>query len=255
MTRYGGAAVIAVASHTVCSLPVEPPYMPIYVGSALRPASALEAESMGFKRDDGGDSISSRNWGYSELTGLYWLWKNMDAGWKGIVHYRRYFRGARGGRLGLRELHALMREYRVIVPSKRRYFIETLESHYSHTHDGSHLVRMEEIIGKECPGYLSAYRRILGRTWGYMFNMLAMESGLIDSYCGWLFPLLFSLEKVTDTGGMTPYEARLFGRVSEILFNAWLLHKLDTGELKPAGIKELPVRLPGPTGWGRRPPS
>src|SRR6476660_2174831 len=42
--------------------------------------------------DDTGQSISSRNKHYSELTGWYWIWKNVsDVDILGLCHYRRYF--------------------------------------------------------------------------------------------------------------------------------------------------------------------
>ena len=42
------------------------------------------------QRDDTGDNIANRNNQYSELTALYWAWKNLNADYIGIVHYRRY---------------------------------------------------------------------------------------------------------------------------------------------------------------------
>jgi hypothetical protein len=39
-----------------------------------------------------GDSISHKNNHYSELTGWYWIWKNVtDVRFLGLCHYRRYF--------------------------------------------------------------------------------------------------------------------------------------------------------------------
>ena len=37
------------------------------------------------------NNISEKNPYYCELTGLYWAWKNLDAEYIGLVHYRRYF--------------------------------------------------------------------------------------------------------------------------------------------------------------------
>ena len=37
------------------------------------------------------DSISVKNPNFCELTGLYWIWKNTNDEYKGLVHYRRYF--------------------------------------------------------------------------------------------------------------------------------------------------------------------
>ena len=39
--------------------------------------------------DNVGDNISDKNYLYCELTGTYWLWKNVEADVKGLFHYRR----------------------------------------------------------------------------------------------------------------------------------------------------------------------
>jgi Domain of unknown function (DUF4422) len=42
--------------------------------------------------DSVGDSISEKNFHYSELTAWYWIWKNViDVNTIGLCHYRRYF--------------------------------------------------------------------------------------------------------------------------------------------------------------------
>lgn len=44
-------------------------------------------------RDDTGDNISDMNGFFSELTGMYWIWKNYDIkNYVGFCHYRRYFK-------------------------------------------------------------------------------------------------------------------------------------------------------------------
>ena len=61
-------------------------YFPLQVGAALH-------NSLGYHSDNTGDNISSLNPQFCELTGLYWAWKNLDADYVGLAHYRRHFRG------------------------------------------------------------------------------------------------------------------------------------------------------------------
>lgn len=46
---------------------------------------------MGIQRDNEGDNRGNKHPYYSELSGLYWLWKNVDAEYKGLFHHRRAF--------------------------------------------------------------------------------------------------------------------------------------------------------------------
>jgi hypothetical protein len=77
--------VIAVAAHKPYWIPADDIYLPMQVGSLGQ--TAFE----GCVRDDSGEQISGKNASYSELTGLYWLWKNTAADYIGITHYRRHF--------------------------------------------------------------------------------------------------------------------------------------------------------------------
>ncbi|MDR0643885.1 MAG: DUF4422 domain-containing protein, partial [Treponema sp.] len=40
--------------------------------------------------DDTGDNISEKRLSYCELTVQYWAWKNVEADYYGLCHYRRY---------------------------------------------------------------------------------------------------------------------------------------------------------------------
>ncbi|UQY80222.1 Glycosyl transferase family 8 [Candidatus Hepatincola sp. Av] len=68
--------------------------LPILLGSATQPDDIREF----FQRylyDDQGNNISNKNSYYSELTALYWAWKNLDylnAKYIGFMHYRRFLK-------------------------------------------------------------------------------------------------------------------------------------------------------------------
>src|SRR5699024_5511068 len=69
------------------------------------------------------------------------------------------------------------------------------------------------------PQYLPAFDRVMRRTWGHMFNMFVMKGEKCDAYCAWLFPILEQLEGRVDYRSLDPFQARLFGRVSELLLD------------------------------------
>ncbi|MBR1571668.1 MAG: DUF4422 domain-containing protein [Lachnospiraceae bacterium] len=211
---------IIIAMHKPYNVPTEEVYQPLHVG-----ASGKETIT-GARRDDEGENISQKNPYYCELTGLYWAWKNLDADAIGLVHYRRYFVNENKETLSSKEVEKLMDGCDVAVPAKRRYYIESLYSHYAHTLDGEHLDKAREIISRQYPEYLHACDEVYKRTWGYMFNMCIMRREYLDGYCTWLFDILSQLEKeigILDDA----FSARLYGRVSEILFDVWLLYKQE----------------------------
>ena len=130
--------------HKPYRTPDDPAYLPLHVGTALHP-DVLP----GIQGDDEGDNISRLNASYSELTALYWMWKNCDADYKGLVHYRRLFaspslanrlRKDRFVRIASsKEIREALKKTGAVVPRRRNYYIETMRSHYAHTLDGSHL--------------------------------------------------------------------------------------------------------------------
>ena len=228
---------ILVATHKKYKMPSDTNmYLPIHVGCEGK-------KNLGFQGDNSGENISDLNPYYCELTGLFWAWKNLDCDYLGLVHYRRYFTKMTKRYnesiniddviLNRFEVEKLLENSEVIVPKRRKYYIETLYSHYDHTFDGTHLDLARKMIEMKNPEYLSSFDKVMKQRSGYMFNMFIMKKELADDYFSWLFPILDSMYESMDLSGLTDFEARLFGRVSELLFNVWL----DKNNLK---IKEVP---------------
>lgn len=55
-----------------------------------------------------------------------------------------------------------------------------------------------------------------------MFNMMIMSKEKFNEYCKWLFDILFEIEKRIDITQYDAYQARLFGRISELLLDVWI---------------------------------
>lgn len=212
---------IAVALHKQYWLPDDPVYLPMQVGAAIHSAD------LAIVRDDTGDHISGKNAAFSELTALYWLWKNHDADVYGLCHYRRYFVLRRAGAkkeriLTAAEAEKLMDGVDVVVPTPRVYAIETNYSQYIHSHHAADLDTTRQIIAERHPGCLAAYDRVMKRRWGRRFNMFLMRKAQFENYCAWLFDILFELEKRLDTSGYNEKDSRVFGYVAERLMDVWL---------------------------------
>ena len=246
---------IMIAMHKPYDMPQDEIYLPVFVGAEGK-------DNFGICGDNTGDNISLKNPGYCELTGLYWGWKNLTADAVGLVHYRRYFTARSRA---YRKHHPLMEcvltgtqvqealeEADILVPKKRRYYIENLYSHYAHTFDGRHLDMAADIIRSKYPKDVPYISKVYQRTWGYMFNMFVMKKKWYDDYCRWLFPILFALEdqmkQEESLQQLSAFEGRLYGRVSEILFNVWLEKQLAND----VTIKELAYMHMEPVNWMRK---
>lgn len=217
-------AKLIVATHKPYRMPEDAIYVPVQAGAEGK-------ESIGYLRDDAGDNISAKNKNYCELTALYWAWKNLDADYMGLVHYRRHFtaKGARGSRsdkfarvLSGEQLADVLRKTDIIVPKPRNYFIETNYSQYVHAHHAEDLDTTREILAEKYPQYVAAYDSSMKKTVGHRFNMFVMKRDRFNAYCEWLFDILFELEKRLDISQYSAYDARVFGFVSERLLDVWL---------------------------------
>ena len=245
---------VLVAAHKPCRLPEDPMYVPIQVGAAGRqPIDGIVL------RDDAGDEISEKNPYYCELTGHYYAWKNLSADAIGLVHYRRFLSVAPWIKrffcrdrmklvLNSKQAEKLLMKYDAIVPARRQYFIESLYSHYLHTIGVDHLVMAREIIANICPEYIPYVDEAYSNTWGYMFNMMILKKEWYDSYMSFLFPVLFKLEERIDTDVLSDFHKRLYGRVSEVLFNAWVLKAKREG-MRVRQVAYMPL---DPENWFKK---
>ena len=157
-----------------------------------------------------------------------YIWKNISADVVGLCHYRRYFANKKSlgnsrspfeNVLTKAEIESIMADADVVVPRRNKYFIETLYSHYA-----------REVMAKVFPEDLKYMDAIYSRTNGSMYNMCIMKKEIFDSYSEWLFALLAGVEEKVDLTGLTDFQARLFGRVSEILMNVWILKIQSEGK-------------------------
>ena len=222
---------IFVVSHKEFLSPEESMYLPISVGG----------NSIGNNnhlKDNTKDNISYLNDRFCELTAIYWIWKNYKSEEKdiiGICHYRRYFKGQEGV-LKESEVNIHMDKYDLIIPRKRNYFIIKIKDHYGKAHDYNDLQVARVVIERDWPQYMDSYEAILNGKTLSLYNMLITRYEIFNEYCEWVFDILFKMEKIINVDEYDHYQKRLFGFLSERLFNVWL-HKNKSR----FNILELPV--------------
>ncbi|MDO4921918.1 MAG: DUF4422 domain-containing protein [Phascolarctobacterium sp.] len=238
---------ILVATHKAYWTPDDDVYLPLHVGRESK-------SDLGFTGDNTGENISCKNANYCELTGLYWAWKNLQCDYIGLCHYRRYFAKSRySGNIESKrkaifhkeDYEVLLTKYDVILPQQRNYYIETVRSQYEHAHNKRDLDEAERVIAEKYSEYSEAFAKVMQRRKLHILNMFVMKKALFDEYCTWLFDILFELEKRIDISSYNQYEARVFGFLSERLFNVWL----EKQQLK---IVEIPVVFMEKQDWVKK---
>lgn len=232
---------IIVAAHKPYQMPKDGIYMPLHVGHTGK-------MDIGFQGDDTGENISEKNANFCELTGLYWAWKNLDADYIGLAHYRRHFvknkhSRDKWGRVAEKsDIEGILQTVDVILPPKRNYFIETTYDQYAHAHHAVDLDTTRDILKENYPEYVPAFERCMKSTSGHKFNMFIMKREQLDSYCRWLFDILFELEKRLDISDYSINDQRVFGFVSERLLDVWI----KTNQVE---YREMPVLFMEKQNW------
>lgn len=237
---------IFVMTHKLFEPPKDTLYVPLQVGHALR--GTLHESYL--RDDEGEDNISEQNPYFSELTGMYWIWKQCrDADYVGVCHYRRFPVMKEGGRERLmteRDCERILKEYDLITTEKL-----TLHSNYYEgfavDHNLYDLQVTEQVVREKYPDYSECFERLVHSNQVYFGNICVMPKGLYDEYCNWLFDILFEVQRRIDVTGYDGYRKRVFGFLSEFLQMVWIQvnglrpyecriaiigEKFETGEVK-----------------------
>lgn len=216
---------IYIATHKKAEMPNKSGYIPIQVG-------AKNNKDLGYLKDSAEDNISYKNANYCELTALYWIWKNSKADIVGLVHYRRYFFDNIYSKklkniLSKDKIIYYLEKNDIIVPKEEYIYKYNVEKQYGARHNIEDYKKCRKIIQKDTPEYLDAFDRVSNRQYFYPYNMFIMKKEKFDEYAQWLFDILFKLEETIDISDYSDYNKRIYGFLSERLFNVWFEKEQD----------------------------
>lgn len=109
---------------------------------------------LGIQKDNVGDNRGDKHPYYSELSGLYWIWKNIDAEYKGLFHHRRAFT------LQNESLYDhLFYQYRLFkcVLINMIHYKETASPHQIVVKSAEYRIRVQEMVDTLLKGSLEKY--------------------------------------------------------------------------------------------------
>lgn len=223
----------------------------------IQAGKALHDHDLGIPGDDTGENISTLNPFFSEMTAVYWYWKNRPiADAVGVCHYRRFF-----DPLGRRFSARWRREeappsapvgefatHRATSPASferlakdmTRHPLVTarpltmsmdLEKHFVIHHSEDYWRTLMAVLSDHGEG--SAARFFQGQRHMYLWNMAVMRKDVFEDYAAWLFPILFDFHERANYPADDAYQRRAPGFVAERMLNLFLHRRGITPGLSP----------------------
>lgn len=167
--------------------------------------------------DDYGDNISTENRIYCELTALYWIWKNEQAEYVGLEHYRRRFDISENMLIDVLEQDV---DVIVTIPVINT---DGIGESYSRVHSRSDWEMLKNSVSKQYPEYINSFNYVEKQNYFFPYNMCIMKKTVLNRYCEWLFPILKELrDLIGDKEDV--YQNRYTGFMAERLLNIFLYH-------------------------------
>ena len=190
------------------------------------------------------DNISSKNESYSELTALYWAWKNLrkmypDVKYVGWSHYRRFFAFDESRFLTdiIKKPKSAIADYRVnakkvikilesgrIIAVKRNFLELPVCLQFMQNHNSADYRTLEKVIKEKFSDYYETFWKFMKRSNKIsLYCMFIMKYEDFEKYCEWLFAVLAEVEPLVPYQCYNSYQKRIFAFMTERLFNVYIL--------------------------------
>lgn len=257
---------ILVSCHKEVPLPKSDLYLPIQVGAAN--ASSVIS---GMQPDNAGENISGRNFSFCELSAQYWAWKNLEADYYGLCHYRRYFcfdgidhpandhlqiEADSLSDFSIRDyqinneslIREALQECDIVTPpywdvSKaptpagvKNSVQEHMIAFGLYTEEDAALVR--SIIEKKQPEYLNNFDSYMSGNKYLGYSCYIMNKEYFNRFCEFEFSILLEFDRRFDYSNITSTRKRIAGYFGEVLYSVFISKIIQEGE---ARIKQVPL--------------
>ncbi len=209
--------------------------------------------------DDTGDNISEKRESFNELTVQYWAWKNVDADYYGLCHYRRYFsltdkkyttdiysniienyiNKSSIQKYGLEDsyyINDLLDKYDIIVtePYDVSHVVRNLKEQYEFTKylPVEHIDILLDVIKEKYPNYYKDAKNYIYSTKLIPCLMFIMNKTLFYEYNEFCFDILNELEKRIDVSKLSSEGIRCYGHLGERLLGIFVTNKQINHKIK-----------------------
>ena len=181
-----------------------------------------------------------KNGNYSELTVLYWMWKNklvlpmtddiLDRQYFGLSQYRRFFDFSKNDLLRLVD-----NEVDVVLPYPLPYEPDIHAHHkrYLKDEDWNALI---QALRENNPDDAADFEEVLKQQYIYNYNLILAKKSVLREYCEWLFPILERTEELSVPKGSERSD-RYIGYMAETLETLYFTKNSDRLNIVHAGCK------------------
>lgn len=198
--------------------------------------------ALDMQADNGGDNLSKENQYWSEITGMYWAWKNLPKSkYVGLCSYRRFFNFKTSTRpielvktefaqsilaeIDYDNIDKLFATNDIILPVPYTY-AWSIRRVCSKNYNDADFDKLENHIKINCPEYYAAYRDVMYNSNAVVgHNMFVMKWDDFQEYCGWVFNVLLAMKEKIDPEDYPIHQIRVFGYMHELLLPVYVKQK------------------------------
>jgi len=272
---------ILVAYHKPAELIKNEFFVPIHAGRALLGQPSKDGSLTIDERqwmlnntigDDSGDNISCLNRQFSEMTAVYWAWKNREIlgepEYIGLSHYKRQFDFTNSAEKrqkikfwppetlsvlnNLETINAFISRYDICAPyplaSAANVSIIEAYQKYRPTHisaNQQNFINALAIIGEKFP-HIAPYADecFYNNKLLHYYNMFVMKWKIFEEYCDFIFSVLFAVNEKIDYSSIPYGHAREMGYLAERLTGLFLYMECRKPDIKYTFMPIWVVRSP-----------
>lgn len=250
-----------------------PLYINVRCGAVYDKRNPQEYENM--LGDNTGDNISNLREKFCELTVQYWAWKNQEADYYGLCHYRRYLSFA--DKIDTDDLYNCAVESTINKKMQQKYNLlpEVMEKEilkydvisiipytlekdkargisdiYSSLEKNPSVFPIEavnlfiKIFKKKYPDFaIDIDEYFTGKVWRG-FNCYILKKEYFNEYSSMLFDILFEVNALLDTSLYNQEQMRVTGYMGEMVFGIYYHHlkRIKRGNL----VEKQLIRIENP---------